>query len=377
MNLVYQYKLQPSKANLEALGFCLFQDRMLYNCALQERCEAYRKEGKSITAYDQQKSLTEIRADDDWWRSGHVARQRGALRRLDKAYKAFFRRVKAGQQAGFPRFKGRHYWNSIDIESQYSIKGSRFHSKDFPGGLKFKRHRDLPADLVKHCGATIKRNARGWWLNLRIELPDTPAVPIQSETGLDMGLAAFYTDSEGNKADCPKHYREGQRKLRVLSRKLARAKRGSNGRARARQAVARQHLKVANRRRDFHHQTASRLLERHDRVVVEDLRVANMVKNPHLSKSISDAGWGQFIGILSYKAAKAGKEVARVDARGTSQACSGCGVVVEKSLSVRVHDCPDCGLTLDRDHNAAINILNRHGIGRVARSRAVGPRLAA
>ena len=347
MHLTYRYKLQPANANIEALEHCLHQDRMLYNAALSEKTDCYRKTGKTITVHDQMKSLTEIRKDDDWWKSGHLKRQRGPLFRLDKAFEAFFRRVKAGEKPGFPRFKGKHYWNSIEIREGYGLKGNRFYSKDFPGGLKVMKHRALPDNLVKHCGASIKRNARGWWLNPSIEIPDTPAVPVQCETGLDVGLASFITDSDGNKTDCPKHFRKGEKKLRRLNRQLARAKKGSNNRKKKKKALARQHLHVANQRRNFYHQLTSTLLRQNDRIVVEDLRVANMKKNPHLSKSVSDAGWSRFIDILSCKAAKAGKEVVKVDAKGTSQLCSGCGVRVRKDLSVRVHDCPDCGLRLE------------------------------
>ena len=381
-HLSYKYKARPGKRLIEKLEHILRQDRLLYNNALQERIESYEyaqriewatgEKIKSITKFDQMKSLTEIRRNDEWWREGHLKRQRGPLTRLDKAFQGFFRRVKAGQTPGFPRFKGKRYWNSIEISEGWRIARNgntgRLVSKDFPEGLPFKMHRDLPSNET--ATAIIKRTAKGWWVILQVELPVPEPVEGRSMVGLDMGLNAFIATSDRELIDPPKYLREAEKKLARLQKQLRKPRKGnpkkrdyrtkdSNGWKEAVCQIARLHEHVTNQRKDFHHQVASRLLERYDVIAVEDLQIRNMVRNEHLSKSITDAGWGQFIDILSYKAAKAGKAVVKVDAKGTSQVCSGCGSVVQKSLSVRVHRCPGCGLEIDRDINAAINVLKR------------------
>lgn len=379
MHLTHQYRLRPNATNRARFAEVMEQDRLLYNAALEERIKAHKwrqrriefpnfdpPEGeleKSINYNDQQSSLTQIRKQDEWFRAGHLKRQRGPLRRLDRAFKAFFRRMKAGEKPGFPRFKGANRWNGIEIDEDYRIKGKRFYSKDFPGGVRIHLHRPLPDNLVKHCGALIGHDGKGWFINLKIEVPASAQIParkaIQNGVGIDVGLNAFVADSEGDFINPPKYFRSGEKRLRLLQRRLSRAKRGSHSREKKRQAVARQHLQVKNRRKTFLHAGALKLVNRYDLVAAEKLNVKGMIRNRHLSKSIADAGWGAFLDKVAYKAEEAGKRFVQVDPRDTSQQCSGCGAIVKKPLSQRVHRCGECGLTLDRDTNAARNILNR------------------
>lgn len=377
----YQYRLRPNQTAKAALRAVLDQDRALYNAALQERKEAWEKCGKlihdsekcgiapdkqlssvwenarkKVSLYGQCQALTAIRADDADFAAGHMKRQRGPLKRLDRAFKAFFRRLNAGEKPGYPRFKGRDRWDSIEIEEGYSIRGVRFYSKDFPGGVKIHMHRSLPDNLVRHCGAVLKQDGKGWLINLKIAIPDVEERPVFSAVGIDVGLNAFAATSDGDFIPAPKHFRRAEKKLRVLQRRLSRAKPGSGARRKKRNAVARLHAKTRNQRRDFHHQEARRLVNRYDVICAEDLAVKNMVKNRHLSKSIADAGWAAFLDKIAYKAEEAGKRFIQVDPRNTSQRCSGCGELVPKALSVRVHKCAACGLRTDRDHNAALNI---------------------
>jgi len=402
MHRTYQYKLKPNKGNIEKLESILDQDRQLYNAALEERIKAYKfksrcddllkhadteekrqamlerfgkaySEFKKITLYDQMKSLTEIRNAEF---KGHVTRQRGPLKKLDKAFKAFFRRCKAGEKPGFPRFKGKHRWNSIEINEggQYRIKNKRLISADFPDGISIRMHRDLPVNLIKHCGATIKRTARGWYLNLRIEVQTpTETTPIKvisqsSVVGIDVGLNSFIMTSNGERIDVPRHYRKAEQKLKRLQRSLSWAKRNSKSRHKKRQTLARHQLKTANQRKNHHHQVSRWLVNRYDAIGAEQLNIKGMVKNKYLSKSISDAGWGDFLDKIAYKAEEAGKQFVKVNAQNTSQCCSGCGEMVRKELSNRVHHCPDCGLKVDRDLNAAINIRKRAGMSLVSPS---------
>src|SRR5262249_41625820 len=187
-------------------------------------------------------------------------------------------------------------------------------------------------------------------------------VPIQSlpltgtETGVDVGLKVFLATADEDTVENPRHYRMTEKRLAKAQRRVSRRKKGSNRRRKAKQLLARKHQKVRRQRWDFHHKTALMLARAYDTIYIEDLRVANMVRNHHLAKSISDAGWSQFRTTLEYKAACAGKQVVAVPAQYTSQDCSGCGERVEKSLSVRTHVCPSCGLVRDRDQHAASNL---------------------
>src|SRR5262249_24746900 len=201
------------------------------------------------------------------------------------------------------------------------------------------------------------READGWYVSLSCaDIPIQPLPPTGREMGIDVGLKVFLITPEGEAVENPRHSRRAEKQLAKAQKRLSRRKKGSKRREKARRLVAKKHHKVRRQRRVFHHQTALALVRQYDGLYVEDLRVANLVRNRHLSKSISDAGWGQFRTPLAYKAACAGKQVVAVPAQYTSQDCSGCGERVEKSLSVRTHVCPSCGLVRDRDRHAASNL---------------------
>ena len=176
------------------------------------------------------------------------------------------------------------------------------------------------------------------------------------ETGIDLGIEAFVTLSDGTRIFSPGWYRKAERALKTAQRRVSRRKRGSNRRRKAIVLLAKAHQTVRRQRQDFHHKVALKLVRENDTIYHEDLQVRNMLRNHHLAKSISDAGWEAFLSILSYKAACAGRQVIAVNPAFTSQICSGCGVLVAKGLSVRWHSCPECGTSLHRDHNAAKNI---------------------
>jgi putative transposase len=200
-----------------------------------------------------------------------------------------------------------------------------------------------------------------WYALIVCEIePHTEHVPTtceHSDIGIDVGLRCFLTDSEGHTIENPRFYRTSQRTLRRKQRQMSRRKKGSHRHRKAAKNVAKTHLKINRQRRDHHFKTAKPYAEGYHHIVVEDLQITNMVKNHHLSKSIMDASWGQFLDILSAKAASAGHEMIRVNLRFTSQKCHQCGEMVQKSLSVRTHMCPFCGYVADRDVNAAKNIL--------------------
>ena len=225
------------------------------------------------------------------------------------------------------------------------------------GQVKIRLHRPLPDGRIKTL--TIQHKASGWYASICVQVPDVPKVEVVTAVGVDVGLKSFLTTSDGEKVDNPRHLRQAEKNLKRKQHNISRRKKTSHRRKKFVHELALQHEHIANQRKDFHGKTAHRLYSGYDAVVVEDLQIRNMVKNHHLAKSISDAAWGNFILTLGTcaKAENAGLHLLKVPPHGTSQACSSCGEKVIKSLYERIHRCNSCGLVLDRDHNAAINIL--------------------
>jgi putative transposase len=229
------------------------------------------------------------------------------------------------------------------------------------GIVKVILHRPIP-DGFKIKTASVTKKADGYYLTLSLEDTTVPSIKPdfnpESITGIDLGLKDFLTTSEGDVVPIPQHYRKSQKRLRVIQKRVSRRQKGSNRRKKALQQVAKQHKKVADKRKDFHFKTVNNLLGKYDVVVHEDLNVKGL-SHSMLAKSVHDAGWSSFLNILTTKAENAGLLVIAVNPSGTSQDCSSCGAKVPKKLHIRWHDCPNCGCSLDRDHNAALNILNR------------------
>ncbi len=230
---------------------------------------------------------------------------------------------------------------------------------------------------------TLSREADGWYVCFSCaEVPIKPLPLTDQETGIDLGLESFATLADGSPIANPRIFRVAELNLKRAQRRVSRRVKGSHRRRKAVVLLAKAHQHVHNQRRNFHHQEACKLVQQYDVIYHEDLRVRNLVQNHSLAKSIADAGWSAFLAILTFKAASAGKRVQAVNPACTSQTCSGCGVIVQKGLSVRWHQCPECGTSLHRDHNAAVNILrlgqaqSRRGYRLQARTQAVGPYVA-
>ena len=357
MIISYKYRLLPTKSQHACLREILESQRILYNAALEERIGCYKKTGKGRSYMDQCKGLTEWRKEES---EVTVNMQRWTLKRLDDAYSAFFKRLKKGSgKAGFPRFRGKGWWKSFGFAefSGIGLKEGKLRFKGLAGALRIHMHRPLPVDAdIRSC--VITKDLKGWSVSLQIKIPCADTKEVITSIGVDVGLMAFATMSDGSSIPNPRIARKAQKRLRLLQRKFSRCKRNSKNRNKARAAVARAHLKIANTRDTFLHQASAGMVNRFDAIAVEKLQVKNMGHGT-MAKSIHDASWSKWFGQLRYKAERAGTQVAAVDPRYTSQTCSGCGVIVKKQLQDRVHDCKDCGLVLDRDHNAAINILER------------------
>lgn len=327
----------------------------LYNAALEERREAW-KQRISIGWYDQNKQITHIRvARPEFALIGSQVLQ-DALRRVDLAFKAFHRRCKLGQKPGYPRFKSRRRYNSLTFRagSGWKLEGRRLTMQGI-GTANLFLSRPIEGTVKT---VTLRRDACGdWWVSFACDGVAENLLPVVGrEVGIDLGLRSFLTTSEGEAVANPRPLIASDAKVRRTSRAISRQKKGGSNRAKRLKILARQHRRVQRIRRDFHHKTALGLVRRYDVICIEDLNVVGLASGM-LARSVHDAGWSGFTDALRCKAESAGRLVIAVNPRGTSQVCSGCGVEVRKTLKDRTHECPVCGLVLDRDHNAALNIL--------------------
>ena len=352
----FKYKLRPTAEQEGTMAFVVRRCRELYNAGLQERRDAWQQCGVSITAASQRAQLPDIKDLRPEYRDIHSQVLQDVLARLDKAYQAFFRRVQAGEQPGYPRFRGGDRYHSFTYK-QFGNgatldNGCLVLSKIGRIGLRWSRPLEGAPKTV-----TISREADGWYACFSCaDVPVQPLSPTDRETGIDVGLKVFLVTADGQVVENPRHYRREEQRLKKAQRVVSRRKKGSNRRRKAVKVLARKHQKVRRQRQDFHHKIALALIRAYDTIYLKELRVRNMVRNHHLAKSISDAGWAAFRTTLEYKAACAGKQVIAIEPAYTSQDGSGCGARIQKSLSVRTHVCTSCGLVLDRDENAARNI---------------------
>ena len=352
----YKYKLYPTPEQERALETVLYRCRTLYNVALEERKTAWERCGVSVSYYQQKAELPDLKAGCPEYAEVNAQVLQDVVLRVERAFQAFFRRVQAGEKPGYPRFQGRNRYHSFTYP-QYgggAVVDGGMLSLSKIGRVPIRLHRPLegPPKTV-----TISREADGWYAC--ISCADVPANPLPStgqDTGIDVGVKVFLVTAQGVVFENPRHLRKAERSIAKCQRHVARRKKGSHRRRKAVARLAKAYQDVRRQRADFHHKTALALLRANDTIYLEDLQVANLVRNPTLAKSISDAGWAQFRTILEGKAAYAGRRVIAVHPAYTSQECSGCGALVRKSLSVRTHVCTSCGLVLDRDENAARNI---------------------
>ena len=333
----------------------------------------------SVNSYQQKSQLPEIRHLRADCAAIYSQVLQDVVLRVDHTYKAFFCRVANGEKPGYPRFKGRNCYHSFTYPQWgkgASLVGGRLRLSKI-GHLAVRWSRPLEGTPKT---VTIIEEADGWYVCFSCADISVQPLPLTGEEiGIDLGLESFATLANGEHIANPRHYRKAEKSLAKAQRRKDRCKRGSKRRRKAVKLLAKKHQKVARQRRDFHHKTALALLKQYDTVYFEALQVANLAQNEHLAKSIYDSGWSQFCSILVFKAANAGKQAIAVPPAHTSQQCSGCGVLVQKGLSVRWHKCPECGASLHRDHNAALNIqwVGQTHRGAAPRMRGVEPRIPA
>jgi putative transposase len=358
MHKTFEYRLYPNRVQHGKLLSCLAGSRKIYNEMLQVVKDHHDETGAFLSRYDLTYRFKGCGGE-------HVSQStvQTLAHRLDKARKRFFRRKELGQKVGFPRFKSPNRWHSIQLRQYGSgrdvylnFEGKQLHvPRKLGSRIKVKQHR--PLEGVPKTAYVVLRADGHWYVLIVCDLGEAPEKRDGPAVGLDVGLKVFLADSEGGTVENPRYYRRSRKNLRRAQRKTARRKKGSKRRKKAARHVAKRHLKIARQRKDHAHKTARTYVDRYALVVVEDLNVCGLVNNHHLAKSISDAAWSNFVSILKLKAESAGVRVYRVPAHFTSQRCSNCSEIVQKSLSVRTHVCGSCGYVEDRDINAAKNIL--------------------
>lgn len=365
MRKSFRYRIYPTRRQEAVLDNQLRLCRNLYNMALDQRIWAYRTQGKSISVYEQKRQLTEMKAEFPEYFEVHTHVLGNTLRRLDNAYTRFF----AG--CGFPRFKNKDRFRTLQFDNTgFKLLAKKLRISKV-GEVKIKLSRPLEGTVKT---LSITRNSAGQWHACFSCVLDSAQAPQRLNlpaVGLDLGLEKFGVLSDGSVISNPRHARNNAQALADRQRKLTLKQGGSNNRSKAKTLVAKAHNKVSNQRRDFHFKLSNYLVSNYGRIVHERLDIKSMshsdlgrpgvsghlaAKKSGLNKSIADAGWGQFLDILRFKAENAGVEVIPVNPCFTSQTCSGCGIVAKKGLEVRQHSCA-CGLEIDRDWNAAINIL--------------------
>ena len=355
----YIWKLKPTKPQLAAMEQTVEVCRHLYNGALAERKDAWENEKRSVNFAQQCASLPLLKEKSAYLPHIHSQVLQDVMHRVNRSFENFFRRVKAGDTPGYPRFKGEHWYDSFQYR-QYG-NGAKFDAQGRLGLSKIGAVRVCKDRLLTGTPKTvaITRRADGWYACIACDTAPEPLPKTGDSIGVDVGLESFATLSNGETIANPRLLRHAERQLKIAQRRVSRRKTGSERRKKARVLLAKAHLKVRRARLDFCHKTAHGLVVRFDTIAVEKLNITGMVKNHPLAKSISDAGWGLFVSILTPKAESAARQVSAVNPAYTSQDCFNCGKRVPKKLSVRLHSCPHCGFEANRDHNAALNILNK------------------
>jgi putative transposase len=357
----FKYRLYPTKQQEQAMAEMLETHRRLYNRSLAERKTAWEERRESVSYGQQSVHLKDERTTNPFLACTNFSSCQATLRRLDRAFQAFFRRVTAGETPGYPRFKGHTRFDTVEFPSYgdgCKLENSLVYFQHI-GRVKIKLHRPVEGTIKT---ISFKREADGWHVVCSCELSDTEVAPSPlPATGIDLGLKVFLVTADDKRVPPPHYYRKAQAALRRAQRAVARKQKGSNRRKKAVERLAKQHLHVANQRRDFHHTEARKLVGRYGMIAHEALNVQGIARS-RLAKSTHDVGWGQFLSILHFKAEGAGVQIIAVPPANTTQQCSACGALPQtleqrKTLRDRVHRCASCGYTADRDLNAARNIL--------------------
>jgi putative transposase len=375
----YQYRLKPTAWQAKKIDNTLDMLRYQYNYQLAQRFDWYEQNRCSIdrcslvvchipelrdkpNRFSQQATLTQLKKDRPWYKSIHSQVLQEVPKKVEIAFDRWLKGDANGKHSGKPRFKGKGQYKTFTYPQ---FKREHLNNEKITlskiGIVKVIVHRQVPDGFDIKTVAVTKK-ADGYYVTLSLEDKTVPTIKpdfdVNNIVGIDVGLIDFIVTSNDERITAPKFLRKAERKLKSAQRRVSRRKKGSNRRKKAIVKLGKQHKKVADTRKDFHFKTANNLLKKYDVIAVEKLNIKGLAKS-RLAKSVNDAGWGQFISILTVKAENAGLKVVAVNPNGTSLECSSCGNKVKKSLSQRIHNCPNCKVSLCRDLNAGINIKNR------------------
>lgn len=359
MRLTYKYRLFPTSAQRTSLERVLELCRWVYNDTLAIRKNTYEESGKSLGLYDTNKLLTEWKAAKPVLKEVHSQVLQNVQERVDLAFKAFFRRVKSGEEPGYPRFKGKGLYDSFTFkQSGYKLVGDKLTISKV-GDIPIKLHRPICAEMKT---LTIQRDAVGnFYACFSCETETEPLPTNDLVVGIDLGLTTFAYFSNGKKIKRQRWMKKDAADIARLQRKKEKLIKGSAERRKVVRALCHAYERSANRRDNFAHQESRKLVNEYQFIAFENLDIKDMQSSDdkRFTRGIADIAWGKFVQFTAYKAANAGRGFALVNPRGTTQECAKCHAIVPKGIEVRVHDCPHCCLKLNRDHNAALNILAR------------------
>ena len=374
MRKTFQYRIFPSSSQRTSRQGILDACRWVYHKTLETRKTIWHPEGsrrqESISRYDTNKLLTVWRDEHEFLANGHAQAMQEAQKRVDLAFRAFFRRVKAGEKPGYPRFRACDRYDSFTYPQEKGnwrfLDNGRVRLSKI-GDVKIKWHRPLEGAPNGHPKTlTIRRDAAGnWYACFSCSVEPKPLPLTDKVTGVDVGLTHFATLSNGEQIDNPRFFRKDEKALATVQRRLSKEAKDTPQHRKRKRAINHVHQRIANQRKNFAHQASRKLINEYQLIAFEKLDIRDMQDGNHrgMNKSIArpegTRAWHQFVQCCSSKAADAGRTVVLVDPRNTTKACSGCGEIVPKTLSQRVHKCPKCALVLDRDHNAALNIPAR------------------
>ncbi len=353
----FRYRLYPSKTQTKILEEQLELCRLAYNSLLDYCKQQYKEKRKTPSQFDLNNLLITLKQLRPELTQVYSQILQNIAKRIKDGYTGFYARRRAGLKAGLPRFKKYGRYKSITYpQFGFKLEGNKLILSKI-GAIRIRQHRNLPEHIKT---LIVKRMPSGkWYACFSCIVEAQPREKPFEDVGIDVGLNSYAVLSDGTRIDNPRLYRKSEKRLVHLQRGMSRKLRGSRNYVKSKTKVAKLHEKVANRRTDFLHKESRGIVDRYGTVYSEDLKIGNMVRNHCLAKSISDAGWGRFIGMIAYKEEESGGQLIQVNPRNTTQMCSRCGEHVKKTLSDRMHECPYCGLVLDRDHNAALNILTR------------------
>lgn len=360
MRKTFRYRIHPTKKQETLLLNTLEQCRGLYNHLIEQRKLSWKGEKKGLSLYDQINTFPILKESVPELLNVHSQVLQNVAVRVDLSFKAFFRRIRQGIDPGYPRFRGHGRYDSFTFPQNGWKTAEKTVSLSKIGKVKATYHRPIEG-CVKTC--TVKKTATGkWFVSFFCEVKKRPLPECSDSIGIDAGLTAFATLSDGSKIENPYFFKSGEKSLAKAQRRLSKQAKGSRKRRKARKVVARVHERISNRRHNFTHQLSRKLVNAYGFIAIEDLSINDMQKDNFrcINKGIADVAWRGFFNLLGYKAECADRRVIRVNPAYTSQTCSRCGYRQKMPLSNRTFHCPCCSLSLDRDHNAAVNI---HGLG--------------